>query len=424
MLAYKRRHLAQHLVRQSATIHGDKCTLAQYLAMPKSLPSFAEPAMLKWCRNNMRMTTADVALSLQREEAEVIAWEDGSKSPTFAQLRKLASLYKRPVAVFWLPENPQDFTMLKDFRRLQGGKRQEFSPALAYLIRTCRERQEWLVEYSQSEGDEELPFVGSAIVDDSPAATGQSLRESLVATIDGQRNLPNVDAAFRYWRELCEAAGVCVFVASRANVSTEEMRGFALPHSIAPVVVINGAERSYAARTFTLLHEMAHILLGVEGVSDLNVSAQPRTEEQRIEVFCNAVAAETLVPRSDFRQQALRYVSNPDSALGPLSAYYRVSDQVIARRIFDLGIADRAFYERKLAEFALRKTTDSDEAAEEVMIPMETRVMNNVGKRFSRSAVAAFHSGNITGPTLSDLLNMRLHHLSNLEAKLLTRTAV
>jgi Zn-dependent peptidase ImmA (M78 family) len=380
--------------------------------------------MLKWCRTNMRLTTAEVAMAMQRDESDIIAWEDGSESPTFAQLRRLGQIYKRPVAVFYLPENPRDFTLLKDFRRLRGGESQEFSPALSYLIRTCRERQEWIAEYARQEGEEELPFVNSASINDDAAVAGQSLRDMLGAKIANQRNLSSVDAGFRYWRDLCESIGVYVFVATRANVSTDEMRGFALPDTIAPVVVVNGAERSYAARTFTLLHEMAHVLIGIGGVSDLSVSSQPRTEDQRTEVFCNAVAAEALVPRDDFRQRALIYASNPDSALSPLATFYRVSEQVIARRLFDLQIADRLFYDRKIAEFSAREVSDVDESNEEFRIPMETRVMNSVGRRFSRAAISAFHSGSISGPTLSDLLNMRLQHLHNLEQKLVTKAAV
>lgn len=386
--------------------------------MAQSIPSLAEPAMLAWCRKNARLTTGEVARSLDREEREIVAWEDGTESPTFAQLCRFAKLCKRPVAVFYLPEPPKDFTILRDFRRLPG-KKAGFSPALAYLIRLCRERQEWLSEYLSQDGDEPLAFVGSASIDDSPLETGRALRQLLGVSIDEQRRLPNKEQAFRFWRDRCDAAGVCVFVATR-NLEIEEMRGFALPEEFAPVVVVNGRD-SYSGKTFTLLHEMVHILLGVGGVSDRNVTVHPRNDEQKIEVFCNAVAAEALVPSDDFSRRAAKS-EDLDNALPLLADFYRVSEEVIARRVYDLGIRDRNFYEAKRLEYIHRRPPAHDDS-EEFRIPRATVILNNVGGRFSRAAIAAFHAGDIGGVELSNLLNMRLQFLPSLESKLSAKAA-
>ena len=46
-----------------------------------------------------------------------------------------------------------------------------------------------------------------------------------------------------------------------------------------------------------LLHEFAHLMVRVSGVSDLETDAKRPPEDQRIEVFCNHVAAAALIPR-------------------------------------------------------------------------------------------------------------------------------
>jgi Zn-dependent peptidase ImmA (M78 family)/transcriptional regulator with XRE-family HTH domain len=386
--------------------------------MPKSIPSLAEPAMLKWCRSKAGYTTATAAEALGKNEDQVIAWEDGSESPTYAQLCKIAKQYKRPIAVFYLPGPPREFDLIRDFRRIPGGRKRAYSPALTFLIRTCQERQEWLSEYAQFEGDHPLQYVGSASLNDGADTVGKRLRRILNVSLTEQRQTINKDAAFRFWRDACEKIGTCVFVATR-SVDVEEMRGFALPDKYAPAVVVNGRD-AYAGRTFTLLHEMAHILLGMGGVSDRDVSSAPRSDEQRVEVFCNAVAAEALVPGEDLRQRVLPLLNDLDAALKPMSDFYRVSEEAIARRLLDLGLAGREFYEHKRNEFLNRKHKPDDD--KEMRIPMETRTLNNVGTKFSRAAVSAFHEGELSGVELSDLLNMRLQHLSKLEKKLLGRT--
>jgi len=383
-----------------------------------SLPSLAEAVMLKWCRANAGFTTASAAEALGREESEIIAWEDGSASPTYAQLRKIAKVFKRPIATFYLPAPPKDFTLIRDFRRLPAGRKRAFSPSLVLLIRSCQERQQWLSEYAQAEGDPPLRYVNSANVLEDVQDVGRRLRKILRASLPEQRQTAGKDAAFRYWRDLCENAGTCVFI-SPSSIEIDEMRGFALPDRYAPVVVVNGGD-AYAGRTFTLLHEMVHILLGMDGVSDRNVSSNPRSEEQQIEVFCNAVAAETLVPTDDLRQRALPLLGDLSAAVLPLSDVYRVSEEVIARRLFDLGLANREFYEQKRAELSHRKAKPDDER--EIRIPMETRTLSSIGVLFSRAAVNAFHEGEISGVELADLLNMRLQHLPKLEKKLLART--
>ena len=46
-----------------------------------------------------------------------------------------------------------------------------------------------------------------------------------------------------------------------------------------------------------MLHEFAHLMVRVSGVSDLETDERRPPEDQRIEVFCNHVAAAALMPK-------------------------------------------------------------------------------------------------------------------------------
>ena len=110
-------------------------------------------------------------------------------------------------------------------------------------------------------------------------------------------------------------------------------RGLALSDPLAPLVFINGRDTK-AAQMFTLAHELAHIWLGASALSNLGVT--PRSDFRREEVWCNAVAAEFLVPL-DALQSDIRRNERLPEALPRLARVFKVSTLVILRRLLDAG---------------------------------------------------------------------------------------
>ena len=64
----------------------------------------------------MPLTTKQAAEKIGQPVEEIEAWERGEKYPSIAQARELSHVYKRSLAVFYLPEPPLDFDPIKDFR--------------------------------------------------------------------------------------------------------------------------------------------------------------------------------------------------------------------------------------------------------------------------------------------------------------------
>ena len=169
-------------------------------------------------------------------------------------------------------------------------------------------------------------------------------------------------------------------------LNVEEFRGFALADPLAPLIFINGKD-SKAAQMFTLAHELAHLWLGESGVSDTQAATQP---DEQIERWCNAVAAELLVPL-----EQLRPVYDPENELYEemqrLARRFKVSTLVIVRRLFDLGVFDqetlwatyRAELERVKA-LSARESSGGD---------FYNTLSARTGKRFVKALVASTLEG-------------------------------
>ena len=67
------------------------------------------PAVLKWARESAGLTPELAARKATLAVERLSAWEAGKLRPTFAQLRKLSEVYKRPLAAFYLATPPQAF---------------------------------------------------------------------------------------------------------------------------------------------------------------------------------------------------------------------------------------------------------------------------------------------------------------------------
>jgi transcriptional regulator with XRE-family HTH domain len=79
-----------------------------------------QPRLLKWARETANMTVAEVAAKFSKQPEEIETWEAGDGGPSYyAQLERLAyELYKRPLAVFFLPSPPEEPKPRTEFRSL------------------------------------------------------------------------------------------------------------------------------------------------------------------------------------------------------------------------------------------------------------------------------------------------------------------
>ena len=382
------------------------------------LEAFSNPDLLRWARLSSGFALDVAAKKIGSQSAQLESWETGTRRPTFNQLRKMASVYKRPVAVFFLAEPPTDFQVLRDFRKLPGAAPLAESPELLYEMRRAQERRELALELYETAEDEAPPVLqAAASLTEDPEHVGEIIRRQLHVTQEEQVSWPAGYESFNGWRRALERAGVLVFQAT--EVSLDEMRGFSVYGEALPAIVLN-IKDSIRGRTFTLLHEFAHLLLHQAGIClPTESSSLPDDEAQRIEVFCNRAAGAALVPASTLLAETsvARHIGNQwsDEELSSLANRFGVSREVVLRRLLTLGKTSDVFYQDKRQAFEDEYASES--RPQGGFAPPHRMVISASGPLFVRLVLTNYHRDSITASDVADLLSVRLKHLPRIEAE-------
>lgn len=382
------------------------------------------PKLLVWSREDAGLTLMEAARRLRIQTDLFEAWEEGIERPTIPQMRRIADLYKRPLALFYLSEIPTGFMAIRDFRRLPGEKLLDYSPELRVAMRRAQECRRIALGLAEDLDIRFESFGMRCSLGDSPDDVAARIREALGVTIAEQVQWRDPGHAFRSWRERCESASVLVFQAS--SFPPAVARGFSIAEDVLPVIVVNRKD-ALSGRVFTLLHELTHVLLHQGGVCDLRLSARRITDEQRIEVFCNAVAGSALVPTEHLNSHPVVVGHAPerlewdDGEIEALSATFACSREVVVRRLLALRRTSIAFYERKreayekdLEQIRLRKAKSTKPMKRN--IPGET--VSALGRRFISLALETYHQQRITLNDLSDMLGVKSRHVEKIERRL------
>ena len=348
------------------------------------------PEILRWARERAGVAQED----LTEEFRKLPEWESGDIQPTLRQVEAFARAVHAPVGYLFLSEPPEEAVPIPDFRTFAGHAVTRPSPNLLDTIYACQERQGWYRNFARVAGESALDFVGSASVGESPEKVAARMREILGFDLTARRECPTWTDALRLFIRQADEAGVLVMVSgivrsnNRRPLDPAEFRGFALCDSLAPLVFINGKDTK-AAQMFTLAHELAHVWLGASALS--NLGAAPAAGFRREEVWCNAVAAELLVPLEALRSDLRRNEPFPD-ALSRLARTFKVSTLVILRRLLDAGWLTRERFDAAWAQENERLRTFGQAGSAGGGDFYRTTVAR-VGRRFARALVVSTLEG-------------------------------
>jgi Zn-dependent peptidase ImmA (M78 family) len=344
-----------------------------------------------------------MADKLSMSHDEWLALEAGIKPVNLTVFKRLSDRLRIPRATLLRQDPPNVPPMPIDFRTILGrppsiGFDARLAISYAYTI------EQNILELVDAGGAPPTPVLPTLTRQMNAVEAGEQERRRIGVPAATQIGWQPKDA-FRNWRTIIEATGVYVLL---KKFSLEDTLGFTIYRDAnAPIIVINKAEQNEAARTFTLLHEYAHLLLRQPGISDQN-DANP------VEAFCNKFASGFLIPRAVLSAILPYWPAEPVEwdidLIRSWARRLKVSQRALALRLEQLGVAPVGYYGRLLAMQRKEVKKPQKPGGNYVL----TQV-NELGDRYTGTVLSAQRSSTITTVEASDMLDIAPRHFPSVK---------
>lgn len=253
------------------------------------------PKMMQWARLRAGFTNGyedDLPLDIK---TRCHKWEKGDVYPTWKQLRKVSQKFNVPTAFFFMDQPPilNELPTLINYRKLDFESIPgENSPALIECIHKSERRRLIFRELLEELNEDVIKFEIPNLAPNKKMFSNY-IRDVLDVSLETQKSWYNEKKHYSYlnnWKNIItKKLGVLIF--ETEGVFINEMRGLCIFHDEMPIILLNGKD-SPNGRIFTLFHELTHLLLGESAICGDDL-------DRDIEIFCNSVAGEFLVPRCD-----------------------------------------------------------------------------------------------------------------------------
>ena len=274
---------------------------------------------------------------------KILDWLEGRKKPTVKQLEEFSKKVYLPFGYLFLPQPPQEKVPIPFFRT-NDYQKNKISINVYDTILLLQQRQDWLKNYLKDNDFKPLSYVGKFNNSNDVKAIVADIRQTLKLN-------ENWASSFKTWQEAqdhlvqcIENKGVIIIFNGIVENNThrpiliDECRGFVLVDEYAPFMFVNNSDFK-SAQMFTIVHELAHIWTGHSAGFDFR-KLQPANDP--IEILCDKVAAEFLVPEQAFNDV---WNDKPNN-FAYSSRHFKVSEIVIARRALDIGkISQKDFFD-------------------------------------------------------------------------------
>jgi Zn-dependent peptidase ImmA (M78 family)/DNA-binding XRE family transcriptional regulator len=361
--------------------------------------------VLVWARETVAMNRNFVTDKTGISSKRLIQIEEGEKQPTLDELRELSKTYKRTIATLLLNKPPKEKPLPTDRRTIDSTEIASFNEKTIMAVRKARALADSLVELKQDAGIAIRHFHENASIEDNPTAIANKFRKEL--NLAEVRQLENINNALDAYIEKIESLGVAVF---QLTLTHDQLRGFSMIDGIVPVIGIKRGQEKPTAKIFTLFHELGHLLLNDGGLCDLSESTS-----QQIEKWCNAFAAEILIPTSELLGMELvnEQISGGEKIWQPkdliaLANHFQVGPLAILRSLLENGLTTPEYYKERHQVWN-KPSFGRSKKPEGRNVPKET--IKEKGRTYVSLAFSAYDQNRIDLKDLSDFLGVKLSYI-------------
>ncbi|WNY26770.1 hypothetical protein MsAm2_05460 [Methanolapillus ohkumae] len=398
------------------------------------------PKILAFGRTSFNMTIEDVARKIGQKPEVIQEWEAGTLFPTYAQLEKLATAYKIPLAIFLFPEIPEEYKIRSSFRTLPDSVYDKLDAHMILLFRNQKSILENMKELDQLLKGSENPglfFENFSWISSEVQKNNLDhirFRSLFGVSLDEQKSWKDSKEALETWIFAFESLGILV---TRDAFLNDDISGFCLYDERYPLICLNNSHTDNRC-IFTLFHEFAHLAMQTSGIVDRNDGFIEELEPSArdVEILCNKIAGKLLVPDDDFQQTIRRIESETNAGISDLlsdclselfgeiiseiAEIYHVSREVILRKFLDFGIIGPDTYEifiSKWAHFSKNKKEDKTKGGN-----YYSNMAVYLGDAYLKTVLSAYNDHKITDQEASLYLGgIKIDNIPKLEEAAILR---
>lgn len=366
------------------------------------------PKIIQWARERARYSLESVAVKFKKDVSVIEKWESGEDFPAYSQLEKLAEIYKRPLALFFFPEPPLEAEEKQEFRTLPDFEIENLAADTIYALRQAKAMQLSLQEINNGINPSTKKIFQDIAVSSSDdlRKLAEQIRNYLNVTLEEQLTWNDRETALKKWRSAVEEAGIFIF---KRSFKQREISGFCLIDIEFPIIYLNnGTEK--ARQIFTIFHELAHILLQTNGItkSDDRYINSLQGENKYIEIFCNKFAAEFLLPNHVFSEIIRETVVNVnDKIISKISSDYKVSREVVLRKLLDNNLISQKEYTLKVREWYSEQVGKSQDKNKKSGGDYYANQATYLGENYLKLVFKKYYQGQYDIERVADYLNIK-----------------
>ena len=365
--------------------------------------------IIRWAREFYNMTQEEAAHAIGVDISRYVNWELGEEYPTYAKLKKISNVFRKPTAIFFLPEPPQLPQIKGDLRTLPDEVVNAFSKN---VIVQFEKAEVYQLSLRELYGEKESVLAHRKRFPKDIDSLCIFIRKQLEFPISAQKARKNTKVVFEIFREKFYDVGIYVF---KDAFKDNSISGICLNDDHFPVIVINNS-MSFARQIFTLFHELYHLISDTSGAEIIKDDFYYYLDDRQsvIERACDSFANAFLVPMDDFMHE-MKKVQLDEAGIEKLAKLYSVSKEAIMYKLYTIGEITSKDYNSLKGVFygdAIRnKQNNSKKGGGNAYYTQ----LAYLGQKYTGDVFNLYFSGKIDRARASEMLHSKIDNLPNLE---------
>ena len=366
--------------------------------------------VIRWAREFYNMSPEDAAIAIGVDFEKYSAWESGTDYPTYAKLKKISDVFRKPSAIFFFPDPPVLPPIKGDLRTLPNAVVDGFSKNIMIQLEKAKAYQLSLKELY---GTSNCILADRAALPNDIKTLCRYLHSLMGFPIGAQKGRKNYKKVFEIYRTKLYELGIYVF---KDSFKDDSVSGLCINDDMFPVILINNS-MSFARQIFTLFHELYHLISNTSGAEIIKDDYYVFLDgvQSATEKACDTFANEFLVPTDDFEIE-LSKESITDERIAELATLYSVSKEVIMYKLLKMQIITSENYE------ALKELFYGDALRNHQRAGDKTSggnyyftKLSYLGSSYTGEVFKQYYSGKIDSFRASEMLDSKVDHLPKLE---------